>query len=76
VPYQAGHLSTSGIKDYGDPDRIALIKKAFSEYVKPQFESTDIKLGAFNFESGTVPYTWFVNVQDGKRIPGFPFAFL
>jgi len=67
VPYEAVHLSTPGIKEYGDPARIALIKKAFSEYVKPQFESSDIKLAAFNFESGAMPYTWFVNVQDGKE---------
>jgi hypothetical protein len=63
-PAAGAHLSTPGINDYGYADRIALIQKEVSQYVKPQFESSDIHLVASPFAAEGVPYTWFVNAQD------------
>jgi hypothetical protein len=60
-------VSTPGIRDYGHADRIAVIRKALSEYVKPRFECDDIKIAAWRLEAGGVPYTYFVNVHDGQE---------
>jgi hypothetical protein len=61
------HLSTPGPRDYGRADRIELIRQSLSPYVKPHFDCPDIKLVASRFEADGVPYTWFVNAQDGKE---------
>jgi hypothetical protein len=63
----AAQASTPGIYDYGHADRIEAVKRALRAYVKPQFESADIRLGAWQFTAGGVPYTWFVNAHDGKE---------
>ena len=67
VPPEGAHASVPGIRDYGIPERIAVIKKVLSAEIKPQFESDDIKLGAWRFAAAGVPYTWFVNIHDGKE---------
>ena len=78
-PPEGAHLSTPGRKDYGCADRIAVIKQALSEYVKPQFASEDIRIVASQLETDGVPYTWFVNAQDQSeyafccsRLVGYP----
>jgi len=61
------HVQNPGITDYGYANRIALIQKAISEYVKPQFESSDVRIVASPFAAEGVPYTWFVNAQNAKE---------
>ncbi|HEY3396073.1 MAG TPA: hypothetical protein VGM19_00290 [Armatimonadota bacterium] len=67
MPPEGAHLSVPGLKDYGRADRIAVIAKALAPFVKPGFESTDIKLAAWDFAAGGVPYQWYVNVHDGDE---------
>ena len=62
-----GALSTPGLRDYGRSDHVALVRRALSAYVKPWFESPDIKLAATRMQIRRVPYTWFVNVHDGEE---------
>jgi len=51
----------------GMADRIEVITKALSAYVKPGCHSSDIRVVASDFVADGVPYTWFVNAQDGKE---------
>lgn len=67
MPPEGAHVSTPGLRDYGQPDRIALIQKALAQYVKPRIECSDIKIAAWQLQAGGVPYTYFVNVHDGKE---------
>ncbi|MHB9026456.1 MAG: hypothetical protein ACYC7E_20150 [Armatimonadota bacterium] len=67
MPPEGAHASTPGIRDYGILERINVIKTALSQYVKPRFGSDDIKIVASSFTAGGVPYTWYVNVHDGKE---------
>ena len=66
-PPEGAHKSTPGLYDYGHPKRIALIQKAVLPLVKPWFDCPDIKIVGSRMEAGGVPYTWFVNAQDGKE---------
>jgi len=67
VPPEGAHASVPGIRDYGDHDRIAVIQKALSEFIKPRFDCPDIRLVANRFEVGSVPYVWFVNAHTGQE---------
>lgn len=67
MPAAGAHLSQPGLSSYGQPNLVELIKGVVSEYVQPQFASSDIHVVASLFEAGGVPYTWFVNTQDGKE---------
>lgn len=67
VPPEGAHASVPGIRDYGDNDRIAVIQKALSEFIKPRFDCPDIRLVANRFEVGNTPYVWFVNAHTGKE---------
>ena len=67
APSEGAHSSTPGITDYGHGDRIEAVKKALVPFVRPQFDSSDIKLAAWRMEADGVPYTWFVNVHDSKE---------
>jgi len=67
VPAEGAHASTPGIRDYGDPDRVAVIQRALSEFVTPRFDCPDIRLVANRFEVGGVPYVWLVNAHTGKE---------
>jgi hypothetical protein len=62
-----GEVSTPNIHTYGDPERIARVQKALSEFVKPRFGCEDMRLVANRFEAGGVPYVWFVNAHTGKE---------
>ncbi len=66
-PPEGAHVSTPGIHDYGNPERIKLIQTALSPYIRPAFACDDIKIVATSFTIDGVPYRWFVNAQDGKE---------
>ncbi|MCL5409019.1 MAG: hypothetical protein M1135_03260 [Candidatus Omnitrophica bacterium] len=59
--------SVPGPNDYGHANRIAVIKKVLSRYIKPSFKSNDIKIGAWWMEADGYPYTYFVNLQNAKE---------
>ncbi len=67
MPPEGAHVSTPGLRDYGRAERITVIQKALAQYVKPRFDSPDIKVAAWRLEAGGVPHTYFVNVHDGDE---------
>jgi hypothetical protein len=67
MPPEGAHMSTPGIRTYGTPEIIAAVQQGLAPYVQPRIDCPDIKIGAWQLQAGGVPYTYFINVHDGKE---------